>query len=100
MDNDLQHTERRDATISDHELELLTERLLEKFMFRILENIGYDVTTAESRAFIREDHQWVRDWRTGAAKAKSAAAGAGVAAFVSGGVYLMWLAFKAAVVRS
>jgi hypothetical protein len=43
---------------------------------RRLEAIGYDLSTAKSRAEIHADHVFVRDMRKGAGRAKMAALGA------------------------
>lgn len=38
-----------------------------------MENIGYDVSTAESRAEIHADHVWVRELRQGTGKFRKTA---------------------------
>lgn len=81
------------GVLSDYELEAVADRLWEKFSARF-ENIGYDLSTPTARDQIRKDHEWVREWRTGANKAKAAAVGAGITAFVGGGLWLMWSALK------
>lgn len=57
---------------------------------RLFESIGYDVTTPDARASIREDHVWVRDFRHGAAKVKTGVTIAGISSVVSG---LLWAVF-------
>lgn len=81
---------------SERELEEIVERLMTRVVDRILENIGYDVSTPESRAAIRDDHRWVRDFRTSASTARSVTYGAGLTAVVTGSLVLVWQALKMA----
>lgn len=90
------HDRRVLIPLSEHEIDALADRIWNRFSTHF-ENIGYDLSSPESRGAIRDDHKWVREWRTGAHKAKATAIGAGVAAFISGAVWLVWNAFKTAV---
>lgn len=92
-----EHHERRVVIpLSEHEIEALADRIWNRFSTHF-ENIGYDLSTSDSRSAIRDDHKWVREWRTGANRAKATAIGAGIAAFISGALWLVWNAFKTAV---
>lgn len=89
----------RSGGLSEHEIEELADRLWER-LERRFETIGWNTSTHGSRAEILADNQWVREWRTSAARAKTVAVGAGVMAFVSGALVLIWQAFKQLVTRA
>ncbi len=61
--------ERRSGILTDDDIERLSV-VLDHRISTFFENIGYDVSTPKSRAEIRDDHGFVRDWRKGAARAK------------------------------
>jgi hypothetical protein len=63
--------ERRKSSLTDNDLDRIGEAF-DNRLTSFCERIGYDVTTPESRAEIRKDHEFVRESRK--AKAKIVAA--------------------------
>ena len=90
--------EHRSGGLNDHELESVADRIWER-MERRFENLGWDMSTPAARDRIRDNNRWVNEWRTSADRAKSVAANAGILAFVSGLLVLIWQAFKIAVAK-
>jgi len=89
MSDSATHGERRDAILSAHDIEAIG-KAFDVRVAGIFESIGYDVSTADSRAKIYADHAWVRDFRTGAGKVKLAIltmAGGGAAGAIA---HLVW----------
>ena len=67
MSDDTQ--ERRRASLTDHDVSRIKETFRESFKESFTdwcETIGYDVSTAETRSEIRDDHQFVRTVRKAA----------------------------------
>jgi hypothetical protein len=84
------HQERRQTTLSDHDLERIGETFDRK-MQGLFEVIGYDTSTPESRKEIRSDHEFIREARN----AKGRIIGAMYVAIGSGLVGLFYLGAKA-----
>lgn len=59
-------------------------------LIRWFESIGYDVSTPDARAGIREDHTWIRDFRIGTGKVKTGGMVALVTSAISGFVWLVF----------
>lgn len=80
---------------SERELEILADRMVEKSLRRVLETIGYDISSPETRKEIRDDHDWVRSWRKGSRTAGFAAAGTAITTFIGGAIWLILAGLKA-----
>ena len=88
----------RAGGLSEHEIDALGDRLWARFERRF-EALGWDMSSPEARDRIRDNNKWVDSWRSSAERAKTAATHAGILAFVSGLVILLWQAFKSAIVK-
>ncbi len=89
--------EQRKRTLTEDDINELLRRIdaaeITRWQQRT-ESIGYDVSTQESRAAIREDHLWVRGMRTGSSKVLKAGFGAlGLAALIGFG-HFIWDVFS------
>lgn len=71
--------ERRSTSLTDEDITRLLAAI-DKSEAARLEAIGYDISTAQERGEIREDHSFVRGLRKGTGKAKSIGFGAFVLA--------------------
>jgi hypothetical protein len=91
----MHETERRARTLTDEDIDALMRRL-DAAWARQMETLGYDVSTPKARELIRKDHEFARDLRVGAARAKVAAWGAAIGTFVTGALYLFWVTLKTA----
>ncbi len=80
-------------TLSDQDVEEIAQRVAEKVVPQLLESIGFDISSADSRANIRRDNQWVREWREGGEKARSTVIGFGLTTIVGGAIWLLWESF-------
>lgn len=95
-------SERREAQragLSDDDLDRIGLEF-DKRLAVVFESIGYDVSTQNARSEIRDDHAWIRRFRSGSAKAQMAAAGAVVTGFIGGFLWLLWYGFKAALMAA
>lgn len=81
--------DRRSSRISSDEIDSIADKFMERLTIAA-ENIGYDITTPESRAEINKDHQFLRDWRTGTSTTKTAAVGVGITTIIGGVLWLLW----------
>lgn len=82
-------SERRASRLAADEIDEIADRFMERITMAA-ENIGYDITSTESRAEINKDHQWVRSWRTGTGSTKVAAAGVAVTTLIGGVFWLIY----------
>ena len=82
----------RRKSLTLEEVDVIVTRMLD----RVFENIGYDVSTAETRAAIRDDHSFIRNIREGTARARIVAWGAGITTFITAALYMFWITIKAA----
>lgn len=90
---------RRERNLTEEDIAELLRRMDEADEARWasrMETIGLDVTTPASRKAIADNNSFVTDFRTGAARAKMAAWGAGISTFVGASLYMLWLTLKTA----
>ena len=83
-------TERRQSVLSEHDIDrieaVLVERIetaFDKYIKRLFESNGYDISDARTRADIHMDHAFVRDLRKGTGKVRLAAFTMGVIALLA-----------------
>ncbi len=88
--------ERRNQVLTPDDIAAIGETFDQR-VIRLFESIGYDITSPAARAGIREDHSWVRDFRTGSERVKLGALIAAVGSIGSGLAWLAWHGFKLAV---
>lgn len=74
--------ERRKSVLQDSDLDRIGEAFDQR-LTSFCEKIGYDVTTPETRAEIREDHTWVRKWRNRTGWIVATVVGAAIASGVA-----------------
>lgn len=84
------------AQIRDNELNAMADKMFQRMLHQF-ELIGWDMTSAHTRAEIAEDNRWVRSWRKGSARAAFTAAGVGVTMVITGVIWLLVNGFKAAI---
>lgn len=82
-------SEKRARVLTPDDITAIGEAFDER-VIRLLESIGYDVTTPASRASIREDHTFLRDFRVGSGKVKLGALTSLAGAALVGMGVLLW----------
>ena len=83
--------------LSEADLENIGQ-VFDSRMTTVFEMIGYDVSDAESRGEIRDDHSFVRSFRKGSTKAQYAAGFAAISTFIGGFIWLLGYGLKIAAI--